>query len=168
MTPSRSVLVSNLPENVKLQEVKNFMSNAGKITNIQLDFCDKSSEFQRSAALEFENMESVLLALGLNGSKLQGCPIVIHPVSRKDQLARYNKSDPLTVRVGNLSPSTTVDQLSAVFSPFGRNTIKMMNQAAEITYFSALNGLAAIRETHKMTLNGSQISVEVKSAQKER
>lgn len=164
LSPARCVLVSNLSETVKLHEVTNFMSKAGKISNITLDFCYRTLDFQKSGVVEFENMESVLLALGINGQKLKGCPVIVHPVSRKDQLSRYHKLNPLVVQVDNLPLSLTHDQLHAIFSPFGTNSIKMANRSsADITYFNEYNGLSAIRETHQMTLNGNQISVSVKA-----
>merc|ERR1711976_84879 len=84
--PERCVLLSQLYEKITLEEVKHFLSPVGKIQSLQLEFCEDSHKFKKSAIVEFENTECVLLALGLNGQKLKGNFTIIQPIMRRQQL----------------------------------------------------------------------------------
>lgn len=91
MKPERCVLLSNLYEKITLEEIKHFLSPVGKIQSLQLEFSEGSHEFKKTAVAEFENMECVLLALGLNGQKLKGNSTVIQPIMRRQQLDSCNR-----------------------------------------------------------------------------
>ena len=55
------------------------------------EFCEDSHKFKKSAIVEFENTECVLLALGLNGQKLKGNFTIIQPIMRRQQLDSCNR-----------------------------------------------------------------------------
>lgn len=156
-----SVLLTNLYRNATIQDIKSFVSSTGKVVNLQLDFSHLTHEFKNAAILEFENRESVILALGLNGRRLKGVPIVVQSV-RKGQLQVFNQSKCLTLKVENLPSSFNRDKLKTLFRSFGQiKTIHIDAKFVKITYFKINHALAAARETNQTSFESTILSVSV-------
>jgi RNA-binding protein 39 len=79
--------------------------------------------------VEFADTDSVPLALGLNGQRLHGVPIIVQPSqAEKNRLASMasamvpvtNKTGPMRLYVGSLHFNITEDMLRGIFEPFGK------------------------------------------------
>ena len=83
------------------------------------------------AYVEFKHVQSVPLAMGLTGQRILGRAIVVHHSqgdknrhSEKLEQARQNLmkkgTGPYKVKVANLHPTVTEEQLKMISEPFGR------------------------------------------------
>ena len=157
----RSVLVSQLYEKITLADVKHFFSAAGKIQSLQLEFHEDSRIFKKSAIVEFENIECVLLALGLNGRKLKGIATIVQPIMGRQQLESCNKQKTVILRVENLKQSVSKEKLEAIFKPFGSLSLRIVSTSrdnyAQVNFDRINNSLAAMRE-----VNDSNFGIVVK------
>lgn len=79
--------------------------------------------------MEFADVSSVSLAMGLNGQKLLGVPIIVQQSqAEKNRLAGQNSmtmmkapnAGPMRLYVGSLHFNITEDMLKGIFEPFGR------------------------------------------------
>jgi len=104
------------------------MSSVGKVRDAKLIVCNKTRRFKGIAYVEFKDLESVPLAMGLSGQKLMGVPIVIQPsqaeknrvgMSYSDPMIRPEKG-PMKLYIGSLHFNITEDMLRSIFEPFGR------------------------------------------------
>ena len=59
-----------LSQRVRARDVEDFMSSVGKVRDVKLIVCNKTRRFKGIAYVEFKDLESVPLALGLSGKKL--------------------------------------------------------------------------------------------------
>ena len=58
-----------LSQRVRARDVEDFMSSVGKVRDVKLIVCNKTRRFKGIAYVEFKDLESVPLALGLSGKK---------------------------------------------------------------------------------------------------
>ena len=79
--------------------------------------------------IEFEDTESVPLAIGLTGQKLLGVPIIVQPSqAEKNRAANMGMvtpkgaTGPMRLYVGSLHFNITEDMLRGIFEPFGKVT----------------------------------------------
>ena len=56
-----------LSQRVRARDVEDFMSSVGKVRDVKLIVCNKTRRFKGIAYVEFKDLESVPLALGLSG-----------------------------------------------------------------------------------------------------
>ena len=95
--------------------------------------CNKTRRFKGIAYIEFREIESVALALGLGGQKVLGVPIIVQPSqaekNRAGQLAKAgalaaalatSTPGPMKLYVGSLHFNITEEMLRGIFEPFGR------------------------------------------------
>jgi RNA-binding protein 39 len=104
--------------------------------------CNKTRRFKGIAYVEFKDIESVPLALGLNGQKLLGVPVIVQPSqAEKNRVATYGTESglsaglghpnsslsagtlnkgPMRLYVGSLHFNITEDMLRGIFEPFGK------------------------------------------------
>lgn len=111
------------------------MSSVGKVRDVKLIVCNKTRRFKGIAYVEFKDLESVPLAMGLSGQKLLGVPIVIQPsqaeknrvgMAYSDPMIRPEKG-PMKLYIGSLHFNITEDMLKGIFEPFGRiQTIQLV------------------------------------------
>merc|ERR1711981_891888 len=79
---SRTIFVMQLSQRVRARDIEEFFSSVGKIRDTKLIMCNKTRRFK--------DIESVPLALGLNGQKLLGVPVIVQPSqAEKNRLATY-------------------------------------------------------------------------------
>lgn len=90
-----------LSQRVRARDVEEFFSSVGKIRDVKLIICNKTRRFKGIAYVEFKEIDSIALALGLNGQKLCGVPVIVQPsqaekieweIIRKERVNR--KKDP--------------------------------------------------------------------------
>ena len=58
-----------LSQRVRARDVEDFMSSVGKVRDVKLIVCNKTRRFKGIAYVEFKDLESVPLALGLSGKQ---------------------------------------------------------------------------------------------------
>jgi len=98
------------------------------VTDVRIITDAKTRRSKGIAYVEFEEVESVPLALGLGGQKLLGVPIVVQPtLAERNRAANagmetMNKpgSGPMRLYVGSLHFNITEDMLKSIFEPFGK------------------------------------------------
>jgi len=124
---ARTVFCMQLAQRIRSRDLEDFFSAVGTVREVKL-IQDKHSKRSKGIAyVEFKDLESVPLALGLNGQRLLGVPIVVQPTqSEKNKVAAAQLTlqkatqGPTKLYVGNLHENITDDMLKGIFSPFGR------------------------------------------------
>merc|ERR1711976_912911 len=126
---ARTIFVMQLSQRVRARDVEEFFSSVGKIKDVRLIVCNKTRRFKGIAYVEFREMESVALALGLNGQKLCGVPVIVQPSqAEKNRVGNYymernpakQEKGPMRLYVGSLHFNITEDMLRGIFEPFGK------------------------------------------------
>lgn len=95
---------------------------------------NKSHRSKGIAYIEFVEVDSVQLALGLTGTKLLGVPIIVQPShAERNRLAsaaaaamKSSNSGPMRLYVGSLHYNIDEDMLNTIFSPFGKVSYYLM------------------------------------------
>ena len=72
----RTIFCMQLSQRVRARDVEDFMSSVGKVRDVKLIVCNKTRRFKGIAYVEFKDLESVPLALGLSGKKFNTMPIL--------------------------------------------------------------------------------------------
>jgi len=140
---SRTIFVMQLSQRVRARDIEEFFSSVGKIRDTKLIMCNKTRRFKGIAYVEFKDIESVPLALGLNGQKLLGVPVIVQPSqAEKNRVATYGadtgmstgilgqsnasmlagvvNKGPMRLYVGSLHFNITEEMLKGIFEPFGK------------------------------------------------
>ena len=87
---ARTVFCMQLKHTVRARDVEDYFTAVGKVTDVKLIVCNKTRRFKGIAYVEFREMESVPLALGLSGQKLCGAPVMVQP----SQAEKSRAADP--------------------------------------------------------------------------
>lgn len=178
MTPeerdARTVFIMQLSQRVRARDVEEFFSSVGKIRDVRLIICNKTRRFKGIAYVEFRDMESVPLALGLNGQKLLGVPVIVQPSqAEKNRTAGYEmggkqQKGPMRLYVGSLHFNITEDMLRGIFEPFGKITTIQMIMDPEtgrskgygfITFAEAEDAKKALEQLNGFELAGRPMKV---------
>lgn len=97
---------------------------------------NKTRRSKGIAYVEFADVASVSLALGLNGQKLLGVPIIVQPSQAEKNrtagqatmsLLRGQNVGPMRLYVGSLHFNITEEMLRGIFEPFGRVSLIFNN-----------------------------------------
>merc|ERR1711936_1334956 len=87
---ARTIFIMQLSQRVRSRDVEEFFSSVGKIRDVRLIVCNKTRRFKGIAYVEFKDSDSVALALGLNGQKLCGVPVIVQPSqAEKNRVGNY-------------------------------------------------------------------------------
>lgn len=123
----RTVFCMQLSQRVRSRDLEEFFSSVGKVCDVRIIMDNKTRRSKGIAYIEFASIESVPLALGLNGQKLLGVPIIVQPTqAEKNRLAatsnnlQRGNTGPMRLYVGSLHFNITEDMLRGIFEPFGR------------------------------------------------
>lgn len=117
-----------LSQRVRARDVEEFFSSVGKIRDVRLIVCNKTRRFKGICYVEFKDMDSVALALGLNGQKLCGVPVIVQPSqAEKNRVGNYyldrnplkQEKGPMRLYVGSLHFNINEEMLRGIFEPFG-------------------------------------------------
>ena len=139
----RTIFCMQLSQRVRARDVEDFFSSVGKVRDVKLIVCNKTRRFKGIAYVEFKDLESVPLALGLSGQKLCGVPVVVQPsqaeksrAAEKSRIGTYGdtltrpEKGPMKLYIGSLHFNITEDMLRGIFEPFGRiHSIQLMKDA---------------------------------------
>jgi len=179
----RTVFCMQLSQRIRSHDLEEFFSAVGKVREVKL-IADKHSKRSKGIAyVEFRNMESVPLALGLNGQKLLGVPIIVQPTqSEKNKVAAANSilskasQGPTKLYVGNLHENISEEMLKAVFNPFGRvdlvqiirdNDTNASKGYAFITFAEAQQAKQALDQLQGFDIAGRPIRLNTVSSSAE-
>ena len=66
---ARTIFCMQLSQRVRARDVEDFFSSVGKVRDVKLIVCNKTRRFKGISYVEFKDLESVPLALGLSGRK---------------------------------------------------------------------------------------------------
>ncbi|VDN53787.1 unnamed protein product, partial [Dracunculus medinensis] len=129
----RTVFILQIARQTRPRDLEEFFSSVGHVRDVRIITDSKTRRSKGICYVEFWEIESVNLALGLNGQKLLGAPLVIQPtLAERNRAANTTvgstlgfgptaTSGPLKLYVGQLHTSITEDMLTRIFDPFGKN-----------------------------------------------
>jgi len=174
---ARTIFVMQLSQRVRARDVEEFFSSVGKIKDVRLIVCNKTRRFKGIAYVEFKEMESVALALGLNGQKLCGVPVIVQPSqAEKNRVGNYymernpakQEKGPMRLYVGSLHFNINEEMLRGIFEPFGSiQSITLMVDCGTgrskgygfVTYEKAEDAKKAMEQMNGFELAGRPMKV---------
>ena len=155
MTPeerdARTVFCMQLAARIRSRELEEFFSSVGKVRthsssidvrsivnvrcslqvrDVRIITDNKTRRSKGIAYIEFEEVESVPLALGLSGQRVMGVPIMVQASQAEKNRSMMstmtydsafaNVNGPMRLYVGSLHFNITEDMLKGIFEPFGK------------------------------------------------
>ena len=124
---ARTVFCMQLAQRIRSRDLEEFFSSVGEVREVKLIQDRHSKRSKGIAYVEFKQLESIPLALGLSGQRLLGVPIIVQPTqAEKNKVAAAQMSlqraamGPTKLYVSSLHENITEDMLKGIFSPFGR------------------------------------------------
>ncbi|KAM4830765.1 putative RNA-binding protein 23 isoform X2 [Urocitellus parryii] len=124
---ARTVFCMQLAARIRPRDLEDFFSAVGKVRDVRI-ISDRNSRRSKGIAyVEFCEMQSVPLAIGLTGQRLLGVPIIVQASqAEKNRLAamannlQKGTGGPMRLYVGSLHFNITEDMLRGIFEPFGK------------------------------------------------
>ncbi|CAI9563444.1 unnamed protein product [Staurois parvus] len=124
---ARTVFCMQLAARIRPRDLEDFFSAVGKVRDVRI-IADRNSRRSKGIAyVEFLDIQSVPLAIGLTGQRLLGVPIIVQASqAEKNRLAamannlQRGNSGPMRLYVGSLHFNITEDMLRGIFEPFGK------------------------------------------------
>ncbi|KAM7026414.1 LOW QUALITY PROTEIN: putative RNA-binding protein 23, partial [Acridotheres tristis] len=144
---ARTVFCMQLAARIRPRDLEDFFSAVGKVRDVRIIsdrnsrrskepfqvrdvriISDRNSRRSKGIAyVEFCEIQSVPLAIGLTGQRLLGVPIIVQASqAEKNRLAamaaplQKGSGGPLRLYVGSLHCNITKDMLRGIFEPFGK------------------------------------------------
>ncbi|XP_029436831.1 probable RNA-binding protein 23 [Rhinatrema bivittatum] len=133
---ARTVFCMQLAARIRPRDLEDFFSSVGKVRDVRI-ISDRNSRRSKGIAyVEFCDIQSVPLAIGLTGQRLLGVPIIVQvSQAEKNRLAamannlQRGSSGPMRLYVGSLHYNITEDMLRGIFEPFGKiENIQLMKE----------------------------------------
>ncbi|XP_030639407.1 RNA-binding protein 39b isoform X2 [Chanos chanos] len=131
---ARTVFCMQLAARIRPRDLEDFFSAVGKVRDVRM-ISDRNSRRSKGIAyVEFVDVNSVPLAIGLTGQRLLGVPIIVQASQAEKNRAaalannlQKGSSGPMRLYVGSLHFNITEDMLRGIFEPFGRiESIQLM------------------------------------------
>lgn len=132
MTPeerdARTVFCMQLSARIRPRDLEEFFSAVGKVKDVRIITDNKTRRSKGIAYIEFREVDSVAMALGLTGQRLLGVPIIVQ-VSQAEKnrqsaaaagVQQKGAGGPMRLYVGSLHFNITEDMLRGIFEPFGK------------------------------------------------
>ncbi|KAG8455443.1 hypothetical protein GDO86_001574 [Hymenochirus boettgeri] len=124
---SRTVFCMQLAARIRSRDLEDFFSAVGKVRDVRI-ISDRNSRRSKGIAyVEFCDIHSVPLAIGLTGQRVLGVPIIVQASqAEKNRLAAMSNNlqranyGPMRLYVGSLHFNITEEMLRGIFEPFGR------------------------------------------------
>ena len=120
----RTVFCMQLSQRIRARDLEDFFSAVGKVRDVRMIVDNKTRKSKGIAYVEFFDLESVPLAMGLNGQKLFGVPIIVQPTqaerNRQANQTTASSKGPMRLYVGSLHFDISEQMLKEIFEPFGR------------------------------------------------
>ncbi|OWK03349.1 RBM39 [Cervus elaphus hippelaphus] len=126
---ARTVFCMQLAARIRPRDLEEFFSTVGKVRDVRM-ISDRNSRRSKGIAyVEFVDVSSVPLAIGLTGQRVLGVPIIAEK-NRAAAMAnnlQKGSAGPMRLYVGSLHFNITEDMLRGIFEPFGRiESIQLM------------------------------------------
>nr|XP_014342965.1 PREDICTED: RNA-binding protein 39-like isoform X2 [Latimeria chalumnae] len=131
---ARTIFCMQLAARIRSRDLEDFFSSVGKVRDVRI-ISDRNSRRSKGIAyVEFCDIESVPLAIGLTGQRLLGVPIIVQASqAEKNRIAAMANNlqkgtyGPMRLYVGSLHFNITEEMLRGIFEPFGRiESIQLM------------------------------------------
>ncbi|XP_061216973.1 probable RNA-binding protein 23 [Neopsephotus bourkii] len=124
---ARTVFCMQLAARIRPRDLEDFFSAVGKVRDVRI-ISDRNSRRSKGIAyVEFCDIQSVPLAIGLTGQRLLGVPIIVQASqAEKNRLAamannlQKGSGGPMRLYVGSLHCNITKEMLRGIFEPFGK------------------------------------------------
>lgn len=123
------MFVWQLSARIRQRDLLDFFTSVGKIRDVRLIMDNKTKRSKGIAYVEFREVESAQLALGLTGTRLLGVPIQIqqshaeknrmNALSMLPRPAQQSRG-PTKLYIGSLHYNITEEMLKGIFEPFGK------------------------------------------------
>ncbi|XP_075022273.1 RNA-binding protein 39 isoform X9 [Calonectris borealis] len=123
-----------LAARIRPRDLEEFFSTVGKVRDVRM-ISDRNSRRSKGIAyVEFVDVSSVPLAIGLTGQRVLGVPIIVQASQAEKNRAaamannlQKGSAGPMRLYVGSLHFNITEDMLRGIFEPFGRiESIQLM------------------------------------------
>ncbi|KAJ7331878.1 hypothetical protein JRQ81_014058 [Phrynocephalus forsythii] len=131
---ARTVFCMQLAARIRPRDLEEFFSTVGKVRDVRM-ISDRNSRRSKGIAyVEFVDVSSVPLAIGLTGQRVLGVPIIVQASQAEKNRAaamannlQKGTAGPMRLYVGSLHFNITEDMLRGIFEPFGRiESIQLM------------------------------------------
>jgi len=168
----RTVFSGNVHPKVEEFEVFEFFSEAGKVVDIQLIRDPRSSRSKGMCYIEFEEINSVQIALSLSGRQLGGYPIMVQLTQGEKNIAAMiaqdmaNSQRSLTLKVKNLAKEMREDDLQPVFAAFGDVSEIYLRRSSDgktregfVEFVKSSEGIAAMEQLNGLEILGKKMHV---------
>ncbi|XP_064639971.1 RNA-binding protein 39-like isoform X2 [Lineus longissimus] len=124
---ARTVFIMQLAPKIRPRDLETFFSSVGKVQDVRIITDNKTRLSKGLAYVEFQDVSSVPLAMGLSGEKLHHQPILVMPSQAEKNrsgnptnvMAR-DQTGPMRLYVGSLHFNITEEMLKGIFEPFGK------------------------------------------------
>ncbi|XP_007536792.2 probable RNA-binding protein 23 isoform X1 [Erinaceus europaeus] len=172
---TRTVFCMQLAARIRPRDLEDFFSAVGKVRDVRI-ISDRNSRRSKGIAyVEFCEIQSVPLAIGLTGQRLLGVPIIVQASqAEKNRLAamannlQKGSGGPLRLYVGSLHFNITEEMLRGIFEPFGKiDNIVLMKESDTgrskgygfITFSDAECGRRALEQLNGFELAGRPMRI---------
>ncbi|XP_056404696.1 RNA-binding protein 39 isoform X3 [Hyla sarda] len=131
---ARTVFCMQLAARIRPRDLEEFFSTVGKVRDVRM-ISDRNSRRSKGIAyVEFVDVSSVPLAIGLTGQRVLGVPIIVQASQAEKNRAaamannlQKGTAGPMRLYVGSLHFNITEEMLRGIFEPFGRiESIQLM------------------------------------------
>uniref|UniRef100_A0AC35THP0 RRM domain-containing protein n=1 Tax=Rhabditophanes sp. KR3021 TaxID=114890 RepID=A0AC35THP0_9BILA len=129
----RTIFILQLSRTSRPRDLEDFFSSLGPVRDVRIIQDAKTMRSKGIAYVEFWKRETVALALGLNGERLNGCPLVIQRSGAEKNRVNNGtvassigfgvpeaQKGPVTLHVSNLHRDITNAMLQRVFESYGK------------------------------------------------
>ncbi|KAM9645488.1 LOW QUALITY PROTEIN: putative RNA-binding protein 23 [Trichechus inunguis] len=124
---ARTVFCMQLAAHIQPRDLEAFFSAVGKVRDVRI-ISDRNSRRSKGIAyVEFCEIQSVLLAIGLTGQRLLGVPIIVQASQAEKILlaamannVQKGSGGPVHLYMGSRHFNITEDMLRGIFEPFGK------------------------------------------------
>lgn len=124
---ARTVFCMQLSARIRPRDLEEFFSSVGKVRDVRLIMDNKTRRSKGISYVEFQDTDSVPLAIGLTNQKLLGVPIIVqHSQAEKNRVGNptsiltKGNIGPMRLYVGSLHFNITEEMLRGIFEPFGK------------------------------------------------
>ncbi|KHN77266.1 RNA-binding protein 39 [Toxocara canis] len=163
------------------RDLEEFFSSVGHVRDVRIITDARTGRSKGICYVEFWEVESVPLALALNGEKLLGAPLVIQPtLAERNRVANNTVGSTIgfgpalfkgavMLYVGQLHPSISEQMLRPIFEPFGRiDNMRLVTDSegmsrgyAYVTYRYADDAKRAMEQLNGFELAGHVMNVGI-------
>jgi RNA-binding protein 23/39 len=126
-----------LSARIRPRDLEEFFSSVGKVRDVRLITDPRTKRSKGIAYIEFRDISSVPLAIGLTNQRLLGVPMIVQasqgernripgPVTAQahrnfvQNMMKQTTNGPMRLYVGSLHVNITEDMLKEIFEPFGK------------------------------------------------